>query len=95
LQTKWGVGDTYQDAASIIDFSHGRMPDGWVGTGDAFSANQPYAYFPSATFNNTGYFIGSYFGGVTPSSNAKTGTLTGNAFVLSNNTSGLRRRRRI
>lgn len=90
LQTKWGVGARYLDVASIIDFSHGRLPDGWAGTGDAFSTNQPYAYFPSTTFNNTGYYIDSYFGGVAPGSNAKTGTLTGNAFVLSNNTVRLR-----
>lgn len=90
LQDKWGVGDTYMDAASIIDFSHGRLPPGWVGIGDAFSTNQPYAYFPSASFNNTGPFIDSYFGGVAPDSDAKTGVLTGNEFAPSNNTVRLR-----
>ena len=76
LQTKWGVGDTYLDVASIIDFSHGRMPDGWVATGDAFTNNQPYAYFPGTRSNNTGYFIDTYSGGNAQGWDAQTGTLT-------------------
>jgi len=90
LQTKWGVGDTYQDVASIIDFSHGCLPAGWAATGDAFANHQPFANFPGTRYNNTGYFIDSYSGGNNPGSDAQTGTLTGNEFVLSNNTVRLR-----
>ena len=91
LQTKWGVGDTYSDVASIIDFSHGRMPVGWVGTGDAFSTNQPYAGFlPGLNCNSAGYLIDSYLGGAVTKSTAQTGLLTGREFVPSNNTVRLR-----
>ena len=90
LQDKWGVGANYMDAAEVIDFSHGRLPDGWVGTGTSFSNNQPVVSFPSTTYNNASYFIDSIRGGTGGASDGKTGELVGNEFVLSNNTVRLR-----
>lgn len=90
LQDKWGVGSNYMDAAEVIDFSHGRLPDGWIGTGTAFSNNQPVVSFPGTTYNNAGYYIDTNRGGTSPNSDSNTGELVGNAFVISNNTLRLR-----
>lgn len=90
LQTKWGVGETYKDIASIIDFSHGSFPPEWIATGEAFSTNQPTYPTLVNTFNNTGYFIDTWGGGARPKNDNQTGSLTGNEFVLSNNTVRLR-----
>ena len=90
LQDKWGVGAKYMDAAEMIDFSHGRLPDGWIGTGTAFSNNQPIVRFPGTTYNNAGYYIDTNRGGTSPNSDSNTGELVGNEFVISNNTLRLR-----